>query len=363
MYPSLTVLEPAALAESVAAASARLDEAAADIRAVDHASLPTLLALLALGCARPVRDLLRPTARPSSRPDRVGDHVSAAGRPLAPGDAPALAALLGRYVAWTGDTAVARALWHVQPLVHTALADVHTAPYGQELVARRITLVAACTALERMAPDVGDAQAAGAFRRAARELSRGLPDILSPDHRILAAALGVEFPTVVDAGQAPAPSGDDVVMTTLHFATSVLGLEPDAPRHRLRLRPMLRELRVRGIPFADGTVSLDVERGGPGEWHLRLEQESGAIPVTAVMEPFLPAAPQSALPLSARPPDSRRQESGAGGTLPAVTVSVDDTPAALNPRPVPGGVLLPVQLVLDAPRRLTIQMYEGRSPE
>jgi hypothetical protein len=150
-----------------------------------------------------------------------------------------------------------------------------------------------------------------------------------------------------DAGAPAVPTAADgsgldpraAARSVLDFCLGTLGLDPDATRHRLRLRPRLTAdddvLEVRGIGFADGTVALHC-RLEPGRLTCRLIQDSGAIPVTVLLEPVLPAR-------------FRRAE-------------VDGTPADLEPRQAGGDTILPVQLVLDAERTLVVDLqHEGPS--
>jgi hypothetical protein len=68
---------------------------------------------------------------------------------------------------------------------------------------------------------------------------------------------------------------------------------------------------------------------------VRLEQDAGAIPVTALLEPFVPGAVSA--------------------------VRVDGRSASLAPRAVEGGTRVPVQLVLDRGRTLEIE-FDAKGP-
>jgi hypothetical protein len=313
VYPSLTVSEPADMAAAVADAIAALDRGGAPSRLASADDLVPLLALLACGRPTQVQQLLR-TADADAEP-RLR------------------AAVLGRYLAWTGDIRTASALWPPVRESLDAIAAVRR-PSSAELILTAGALAAA----ERAATDLGDPQSAGRARTAARGLD---PDIaaawpgLAGNHRILASALGLTPPAEQGCSDVAPPLEPGTLI--LHFAHCVLGLEPDASRHRLRLRPPARPLSVRDIPFGDGTVWLDVDAEPDGTISFRLEQDSGAIPITVLLEPVFADQPAGA--------------------------EVDGAPAALVPRQTAAGVLLPVQLVLDAPRVLTVRMHEGRPPE
>jgi hypothetical protein len=116
----------------------------------------------------------------------------------------------------------------------------------------------------------------------------------------------------------------------LRFVHGLLGAEPDATRHRLRLRPRVGAgLEVRQVRFGDGSVALRVDVTGPGV-RCVVEQDAGAIPVTVLLEPVI--------------------EGSLAGAR------VDGKPAELAPRAHEGGTLVPVQLVLDDARTLELEL-------
>lgn len=117
-------------------------------------------------------------------------------------------------------------------------------------------------------------------------------------------------------------------LTAAPLIYGMLGAEPDAARHRLRLRPQIPRdwefLEARAIPLADCAVTLRYERHH--DHHVfRLEQERGAAPVRVILEPVLHAR-------------ALRH------------ATVDGVPAQLGPVPFGGRMLVPVQIVLDAER-------------
>jgi hypothetical protein len=298
------------LIDSPADAAQVVNDAAAELQqwqpVLSADALPRIEALLALG------------------------EFSAVGRLLHadPGDALLTTIVLGRAMAWSADLRAADAL--------RAVAR-HAVGLSESGGADPFLMAAACAAAERLAADLAEPQLAVRARAAARSLP--VPAVSAPEAALLAGILGVPGkaggPPAAVAGDVAAEA--DVVYRFLHLVHHALGIEPDAPRHRLRLQPDTRPWQVREIPFGDGSISLEV-RPGPDAVEFTVEQESGAIPVTLLLEPLLPTAPVAAF--------------------------VDGVPADLAPRWLPGGgIQLPVQLVLDAPRRLTVQMQEGRPPE
>ena len=106
----------------------------------------------------------------------------------------------------------------------------------------------------------------------------------------------------------------------------LLGVEPDAARGRLHLRPQLPDawdrLDVRNLRMGEASVRLRYERHG-STFRFAVEQEEGAVPLRLIFEPVLPGP---------------------------VAVRVDGLPAELSVRPFGGRVLAPVQLALDYER-------------
>jgi hypothetical protein len=110
----------------------------------------------------------------------------------------------------------------------------------------------------------------------------------------------------------------------------VLGLEPDATRGRIRLRPQLHRhdtLEARSIRFGDGSISMSAEHTD-GTVVIRIAQDAGSIPVTALLEPIVDIF---------------------------ASAEVDGRAADLVPRTVADGVIVPVQLVLDGARTVVIR--------
>lgn len=218
------------------------------------------------------------------------EAVLAALRAAAP--TPALPLFLARYVRWSGDLHSAAALWN------DVLASLELALSPPTTPALRY---AACVELAPVATDLGDS-------------------------RLAARLLG----TARTSAAATLPRDDDSATALVRdVAFTTIGLEPDAARGRLRLRPRLStitELRARNIRFGDASISLWASRTG-ARLTVRIEQDAGSIPITVLLEPFV------------------RGHAAA---------TVDGSAAELQPQLVHGGTILPVQLVLDEPRTLIV---------
>jgi hypothetical protein len=263
--------------------------------------------------------------------------------------------VLARYVAWAGDLAAAAAGWqHARSLV-TAAVD---APPGAEAL---VLSAGSFAGMARLATDLGDPQLAARLMGAARVAQQRLAAQSLPPH---VAELGTAINLVDDAvpaafwhdaalrapltsneGSRPAPhqpgSAPAAARLILALVHGSLGLEPDATRHRLRIRLRLpahyTDLRVDDIGFGDGTIGLHVSQAAD-RFMVRIRQDSGAVPITVLLEPVL-----------------------AGG-ISVLAATVDGTAAALSPRPVADGITVPVQLVLDAHRELLLQLDAQRPP-
>ena len=119
-------------------------------------------------------------------------------------------------------------------------------------------------------------------------------------------------------------------------AHGLLGLEPDAPRGRLRLRPQIPaawdRVDVEHIRLADAEIRLGYTRRD-GVHRFEIEQLAGAVPVRAVLEPAVPGIVRAA--------------------------RVDGSPASLNPLRWGERTLVPVQIVLDERRVLEVEVALG----
>jgi hypothetical protein len=323
LHETLTISEPRQAGLMLRHASERV--AAAQL-ALEPPALPLALACLATGHAHRVRALLR-----------------AAG---AAGAGTTLPLLLARHVAWTGDLATAAAVWAAarRAMAGAAAPDATgsagSAGAGSDRGVGAAALVMAATlaGMERTASDLGDARLAASLRArsAAARAALEQHDSGGETGAVLVRALGL---APRDGGCAPAsppagPAGDlQAAWHVLYLAHSVLGIDPDAARHRVALRPRLPpgwdELDVRNMAMGENGVAMAVRRE-PGRLLCRVEQHAGAIPVTALLELCLHE--------------------------PVLGVEVDGRPAELAQRHVAGGTLLPVQLVLDHVRTVTVAL-------
>jgi hypothetical protein len=293
-----------------------LDEAARlldDVGVVlEPASIPALLALLALGDAGRVRDALAGDAEPWL-----------------------LAFMLGRFVAWTGNLHFAAPMW---ARVRGSIDSPDPDP-AQHDAAGLVLRAGALQAIANLATDLGDPQAAARVHsrvRVARSAALDQVAGAGPALRNVAAAagFGADLPVAtLNAEPVGLPTDVDTASAVvLHCAHALLGLDPDATRHRLRLRPHVPRtgvLHVTGIRFGDALVDLEVE-AGDGRVVIRLDQVAGALPVTALLEPVVAA--------------------------PVRAARVDGTPAELAARQNGEFFIVPVQLALDAPRHLELEL-------
>jgi hypothetical protein len=122
-----------------------------------------------------------------------------------------------------------------------------------------------------------------------------------------------------------------MVVASLVFG--LLGFEPDAAKHRVRLRPSIPPewdaLDVHNLRISDCTLSVSYAR--TGDLHLfRLSPTSGAIPLRLIFEPALIAT-----------------EIG--------SISIDGAVASLDVRAWGDRRLCPVQIVLDHEREVVIE--------
>lgn len=329
VYQTLALSRPPELGIRLADAARDVAIQADSLDRLDDAALPVILALLATGAFPAAARLIRQLA-PSADPW-------------------ALAAAAGRFAAWSGD------LDALAPLRHHGLRLLDTdSPVPPDGAAGTDIVIAAAAlaAVERNATDLADpataARAHAALRPLRNAIATGVPD---ERVRLLADALGLDAGPRAAVSAAPsqaAQANSAPEWIVLHVVHQLLGVDPDATRGRLRLRPDLHgpagteaapilPLRLDGLAFADGSVMFEVEFEEDGALLYSLEQDSGAIPTTALLEPLLPGRPRAA--------------------------EVDGRPADLRARQTSQGMVLPVQLVLDAPRRLRVWMNEGRPPK
>lgn len=216
--------------------------------------------------------------------------------------------LIARYLAWTGDLAAVRSWW---PVVREPGSVTGSAAHQ----------------LAAVAEDLGDARAAAALRRLLR--SDGATDRVSTRH-------------------------GGVIHRVVH---ELLGVEPDASRGRLVLRPRPNaggRLDVRGL--AVGSASVDAAwQTSAARFHLEVRQSRGAAPLQLVLEPEVEGRAVVGVRVDGRPAELDIEQ-----VRPAVH-GVEG--AGRFTGGAPGTVMalwrVPVQLALDLPRRLDVDVEPG----
>jgi hypothetical protein len=239
--------------------------------------------------------------------------------------------LTARNLAWTGDIVTTSAVW--DRIVRNF--DALTAPSSgddEDTVFR----LASCTELQRAATDLGQRDVASGLTDAAQRLRTALAGrSLAEDTRRAGTLLGVGtrpgFNTDPDDGDVAAAA-----LSVLGFVHGVLAIEPDAVRGRIRLQPHMRAvwstINVPQIRFADGLVALHMVRNS-GRTDISVAQSAGAVPYTALLEPVISGA--------------------------VASTEVDGSLASLDVTFADGVSRVPVQLVLDNTRVLTLTLVPG----
>lgn len=218
--------------------------------------------------------------------------------------------LLTQHLAWTGEMRTIRDQWtHIQRATASPPSPSAQAHEIDSWIAARNELAIAAESIGKAPPPM---ELPGSYRTE-RELRVPEPG----------------------AGLAPR-SGEarDTADLVDYYLRDILGVEPDAPKNRLVLRPRLPEewdhLDLRRLRFGDAEIDLSYRRAGDRH-HFSLVQESGAIPVRVIFEPELPGAR-------------------------LVAASVDGEDAELAPRAGRSGVIVPVQIVLDDLRSIELEI-------
>ena len=277
--------------------------------AVGLAGLRDALARLAIGDAAAVRSLL---------------HVSLGDPARSMVDGALQLLLAGHYLAWTGDVAGIRAGWPALRERSRALASVSNPDFDRGLRA------GALAALVHVAEGIGRSAEALELRREARDAVTGAATVES-----LRAVPG--WPERDGAGALPAfadrPGRSTAADLLCELVFDVLGVEPDAMRGRLRIRPRPPadpdRLAVRNLEVGAAALSFRFERRGR-VFCMAVVQDRGRTPLTLLLEPELP------------------------GRL--VAARVDGHQAELGPLVLGSHTRVPVQLVLDHERRLELEM-------
>lgn len=265
----------------------------------------------------------------------------------AEGDVACLTAawLAARWYAWTGRAAAS--LPWLEPVAACLARPGGAAPRAPAPADLRRLVARELIALAEAGPDAG-------LRRQVRQLAGGADPARSADAvlGLLPAPLRPVDPrTVLEDLFAGRTTEGAAGWTTLALAGSaeadawlvpllvagVLGCDPDAERGRLRLRLHVPEAwpawGVDRLRIGDAAIELRVERDA-GNVEITADQVSGPLPLTLILEPTVHAPVAAAL--------------------------VDGRPAELALRPLADRVVAPVQLVLDAPRQLTLRLGVGQ---
>lgn len=228
--------------------------------------------------------------------------------------------LAGEYLAWTGDVPSLQTEWPRLLAAWHFLGETGAAPLprsvGQGLV--------------HVAEAVGDAVAAAEVRVAAAGRTAGDGIGMAGTAADTGAATGAD--TGAAAGAADLVALDD---EALERARVLLGVEPDATRGRLVLRPRppagWARFQVASLAMGDAAVTLHYHRDG-GTHRFVLRQSHGFAPIRCILEPELPGRLRAA--------------------------RVDGTEARLEPVTLGERSRVPVQLALDHERTLELEMVE-----
>jgi|GEM_PF-2804739 len=280
-----------------------LDAAHGPIAHPGHDAAVTALSLLALG------DYATPRA--------VLQHLGSSTRHAE--QWPLYLLLAARYAAWTADFEFMYSQWpQIVHIADAAIADGLNRDAFVGLVLKELADAAAS-----LSDDAAHARFSAASRAATPTAEGAVAPLIALAFANRSTTRDPDFQQI--ACEAP----------TLAFASFVyglLGVQPDAPKNRIRMRPALPaewdSLELTNIPLADARIDLRYEQ--TANTHIfRLAQTAGAIPVRAVFEPLLPTA---------------RIEG----------IQLDGRPAELDIVRSPGGLTTPVQLDLDYERVLEI---------
>jgi hypothetical protein len=315
----------AAVRPSFEWAKFRLMERTADgpLESGNGAALTLAAARLAIGEVDPAREA-------------IARHLETDGG-TNPTDPSACLLMASLYHAWTGDHDTLREWWpRLQAVLERCAAGAD--PLGLRAAALREFAVAA----EALGPPVQH-RVVHASRRAVAGLSPSQRPA-GPAGPALSILAGLRDGTS-EAGaladvtgewlRRPAPPEDEsaaaaVIISLVH---DLLRADPDAPRHRLRLRPRIPEswndFELRNLAVGDAIVAMRFARAGT-RFTFDLEQSGGPVPLRIVFEPAITAA-----------------------TL--RSAEVDGVAASLQPKLAAGGLVVPVQLILDHGRTIVLE--------
>lgn len=297
--------------------------------------------------------------------------------------------LAARHLAWTGDFALARRLWPQVREAHTRAAEfVRGREVGAGLIGVVGGLLRELVPLAEAAGDTGAGAALAADARSLLRDARAAPDPASPEF-LIATALGAFDPdplpvqavashplesalslwdaafacvqvwadlaaghtdaarlwqqllaylqkaSEIRAGATAAgadPIGEAAVQVIAAGVFGLIGVSPDAPKMRLRLRPHMpaewATLDVRNVSMSDARFDLRIRREGERRIYT-IDQTAGAVPGTVILEMIVPG------------PSVRK-------------IEVDGRPAGLDLRRFGPGFLIPIQLITDDVRVVTV---------
>ncbi|HEX6694558.1 MAG TPA: hypothetical protein VF035_07685 [Longimicrobiales bacterium] len=287
-------------------------------------------------------------------PKRPIDALAAALGALGANDADVARAMIGRlakspadylialahYFAWSGDAPFVGMEWErAQAAVHELL---RTGPDGEPAL-----WVEAVSRIAAVARDVGQTAFATDLDTVVRRERIVHAATLRESHWLAAAdhpattawlhfARGEDVRALRRLENAVARARYDLTdpaRVLVPVCLGLLGLEPDATRGRIRIRPRLPDawsyLDVRGIPIGDAAVAMRWQRQR-GRHVFTFRQERGPVPLRLIFEPLLQPAAR-------------------------LVAAVDGVAATLDAVPHHGRMMVPVQLALDAERVITME--------
>lgn len=239
--------------------------------------------------------------------------------------APLFLRLVARYLAWSGDRAGVARLWPVvEAAWEVAGGVVDGAARG---AAQRGVPVQVAAELAVTAEEIGENAMAEALRGDDREGVEGPNGVAGPTSVVEGSTNVADGP-----GQDGASDAEGHVIRWV--VEDLLGARPDAPRGRLVLRPRPPQgwdrYEVRGLPVGAAAVTVAYRSDGPLH-RLTVAQERGGAPLQVVLEPELPGQK-------------------------VVASRVDGEAAELDAVAAGGRWRVPVQLVLDHPRTLEVEI-------
>ncbi|MHB1168458.1 MAG: hypothetical protein ACYC28_04155 [Longimicrobiales bacterium] len=260
--------------------------------------------------------------------------------------------LIGRYYAFTGDAEATQWLQPAVEALHVASSMPGTIPEARKhrdpliaVVARELIATAEASADTDLAGMVRKLAQGAEPTRSVDAILRRLADVSAAEgERRPRQALTALFDGRTDDGVAiwesivsdDTPGLRDWIVPVL--SAGILGIDPDTERGRLRLRLHVPtawpDWAATNIRLGDASVDLRIQRDARTV-RITADQTAGALPLTLILEPTVHA------PVSA--------------------CFVDAHPADLALRATADHVIVPVQLALDAPRELTIELENNET--